>query len=388
MIRGAIFFALSLVVFGCHRSGSSSTNVIAEPTAPSIEAGDAGKRVVKDSGACASIYRARAQAAAGTLTGPGENCMVTKNGAWGLVLDGPPADPYGPPRSIWQTHAVHASGPTVAEGSRESWSSITKLGVFDFDGDGEEELIVEGTRGCLVNMDLDCQGNLPEVEILEWKNGHVDFYPPPPVRGLAPAHVVLTARTLEGAPPVLDESDRALHYRAVRDADGDGRPDFETYAFYEATTVDMDVTSFFMHGPTFLAHSLPDGSFSLTDDVAKKVLAESCAAAVPFAKAKPTDLFTTAVCARLAGEPTNVIAAHYSTRCIPLLAPVQAFWNAMAHAKPTPPGDIDFTAAGACRVDAENAWTDARGMPRSLVKMLEETQPLLAGVSAAGKSTK
>lgn len=371
----AIFFALALA--SCHRSGSSPSNVTPEPPLSS-GAGDAGKIVaVKDSGSCASIYRARAEVDAGTFTGPGENCMVTKKGAWGLVLDGPPPQPFGPPRSTWETHAIHASGASTIDGPRESWSGITKLSVFDFDGDGEEELIVEGTRGCLVNADLQCQGDLPELEIMTSRNARVDFYPAPVMPGLAPAHVALTMGKADGAPPVLDESDKTLHYRAVRDVDGDGRPDFETYAFYEASTDDMDVTSFFLHGPTFLAHSLPDGSFSLTDDVAMKKLAESCAAAVPFAKAKPADLFTTAVCARLSGEPPSAIERHYVARCIPLYAPVQAFWTAMAHGKPTPPRDIDFTAAGTCRTEPEGAWSAARGTPKSLARMLEETKPLL-----------
>lgn len=321
---------------------------------------------------------------AGPLT---STCTRTKTGAWGVVTE---TASTSVPTTMQEQRAtarmVHATAKgDVVAGDPELFASIAKSTAFDFDGDGEEELVVEGTAGCAVDADLQCMNPLPVALVFTFAGGKVARYRSPTTTGLAPAHLDVDPPQAEKKPGTIHEADRTMIYRAVKDADGDGRPDFETYAFYETTGADGDVTTYFVHGPTFLAHSLPNGDFSLTDAVATKALAESCAAATPFAKATPADLMTTAVCARLAGETTAAISARYAARCAPLLAPVQAFWKAMEHGKSTS-GNVDFMAAGTCRTEPEGGWSFDRGIPRSLVKLLDATTPLLAaGKGSAAK---
>ncbi len=117
------------------------------------------------------------------------------------------------------------------------------LTTFDFDGDGEEELIVAG-------HDQTKEGPREPISyIVTVKNGKATAY--------APAAGILFFRT--------------------EDIDHDGRPDLVTYGPYRAHTGARcnDAPTAF-NGPAMLAHSLTDGTFSLTDGVAIGFAKQAC----------------------------------------------------------------------------------------------------------------
>jgi hypothetical protein len=369
----AALVALALALTSCHRH---SADVSADQTDAAVG--------VHDSGACAAITKERAGFDAGGPMGAAENCLVTKRGAWGaIIVEAQAAYPIGPPSITVQF--AHATAAAVLRGDREAWLKIDRLSLFDFDGDGEEELIAEGARTCGNSMDALCQEILPEVEVFTFKNQRVIAYPfSGSPAGLVDAHVVLeqTDDAHGHYGTRLARADKTLHYRAVNDADGDGRPDFETYFFYEMDATDGDVSSYFLHGPTFLVHSLADGTFTSTDAIAMKSLSGSCAKAESFEASSAAGLFTSAVCARLRGKSVDEISQHYLARCVRIRAKLKAFAAAEAAGKDVSNDGVDFAGAGACRTEPEGGWSDSTGIPRSLAKMLQETEPLLAGGAA------
>ncbi len=104
---------------------------------------------------------------------------------------------------------------------------------FDFDGDGEEELIVIG-------HDQTKDGPRdPMAYIVEFKNASAQLYAP--------------AKDL----PIF----------RVEDVDRDGRPDFVSYGPYRARIgARCNGAPAQVVGPPMLVHSLPNGTFSMTDE--------------------------------------------------------------------------------------------------------------------------
>ncbi len=105
--------------------------------------------------------------------------------------------------------------------------------AFDFDGDGEDEYI-------LIGHDQTKDGPRdPMAYIVEFKNNAVSMYPP--------------AKDL----PIF----------RVEDVDRDGRLDFVSYGPYRARVpARCNGAPAQVVGPAMLVHSLPNGTFSMTDD--------------------------------------------------------------------------------------------------------------------------
>ena len=132
-----------------------------------------------------------------------------------------------------------------------------------------------------------------------------------------------------------------------------------------------------LHGPTFVAHSLSNGDFSLDDDVARAALAKSCDATQPFETAKADGLVATAVCARLRGASVAEVIQRYVARCRPLQANVKRALADMIKGKGVDPDHVEWAAQGACRTEPEGGWSQTVGIPRALVALLEDTKPVL-----------
>ncbi len=148
--------------------------------------------------------------------------------------------------------------------------------TFDFDHDGVPEVIV--TAG-------------DDADVISAQKGS----PPPP--GAAVAWHVERYKPASG-----------VAFSGVEDVDHDGRPDLLLKGGYPGPAL-------------FVGHSLPDGTFSATDDVAKAAFATSCPKAGEELKDLPTkepsSLMRRIACARARGAT----AADVVTALAPLRVP-------------------------------------------------------------------
>ena len=199
-------------------------------------------------------------------------CWTTARGGWGLSIDRIHDQRWGMVTGRWSLVHLDDAGGRVAVGpdgggwgnaGRAMGSDNLAFGMvidapvfFDFDGDGEEEIFLrlgyapEGTE-------LDARGR-----VWSFSAGTVARYAP----------------------------SRDVIVEAVRDLDGDGRPELLTYGGYQATTLDDDdackVPPHRAHGPLFALHALAGGEFSAVDAVARTVATRAC-------PARPTSIFST-----------------------------------------------------------------------------------------------
>lgn len=274
-----------------------------------------------------------------------------------------------------QARLVHAARGATTESADLAYREIDELRAFDFDGDGEEELLVLG-RGlpCATSGDLGCDGPLPLLEIFTFKNGAVGPYAPS-VNVVAPPGTPARV-AFASAPGKLAEEDRAVTLVSLTDADGDGRPDVTSHLRYELAATDGDVTSYDVAGPLFVGHSLPGGTFSFTDPVAMKALAQTCGNAPTLEQARGAELYAAAVCERLEGHPPAELAERWARRCAVLESERAKQMSRVKSGAQPDATSIDWTSSAVCRRDTEGGWNDVKGMPASVRKMLEETEPL------------
>lgn len=156
--------------------------------------------------------------------------------------------------------------------------------AFDFDGDGVPEVAL------LRSVHQDCEGS---SALGIWKIAGANLVPYP----------------LQPGPELVE----------IRDEDHDGRPDLVTrgaYAgLYDDCRFDREAAP-----ALFVHHSLPDGSFSSTDEVARAVLRSACptrAADLPlWDRAElADDLAHALVCARLWGTPADKLLRRLARQC-------------------------------------------------------------------------
>jgi hypothetical protein len=170
-------------------------------------------------------------------------------GPWGLAVEGLGAGPCttGCGQLRWRPAHLDAAG-AVARGEEQrdlftrTGLRLTGIGLFDFDGDGEPELFLHRTaaRVACATPTAVAEGR---GDLWAFRGGAVVHYPQ--------------------APP--------WPARALRDADGDGRPDYLTSGPYHAALDPPCGRSFeaakviVVDGPELVARSLPGGAFSFTD---------------------------------------------------------------------------------------------------------------------------
>jgi hypothetical protein len=270
------------------RVASSLDDRAATMCGPSVEAGavdaDAadehdGDDASAAAGTCEAFAKRTARALASVAQAirvpdwkPPELCVVTRRATWGLVVDravaGAPLDEPLAEQAVGlavilvhvDAHGTETSvlplGPLQRKWTREgrlvdanlslnlAWGSValTVLRVFDFEGDGDPEILLEGTAN-------DEGADRHVTEAWTFRDGAIAPFPP-----LA-----------------------NLEMRSVEDLDGDGLPDVVTagpYARVEATDA-IGVT--FLVAPAFFAlHALPGGAFSQVDRVAQDFARGKC----------------------------------------------------------------------------------------------------------------
>jgi hypothetical protein len=169
-------------------------------------------------------------------------CKTSANGAtWGVRIDDVvdlDVDAASCPTG-WLMHVVHVAAdgseqvivPPGPGGVRKGHAynvykaaPVYVIALFDWDGDGEDEIVI---------------GRWTSVFVWTFKRGHIVAYPPA----------------------------SSLAVEEVSDVDGDGRPDLLVRPFGDAPTALQ-----------FVAHSLPDGTFTLHDAVAVKQAQTVCPA--------------------------------------------------------------------------------------------------------------
>jgi len=230
-------------------------------------------------------------------------CFAGARIAWAVVLEGAKFDKAGLVRGRWSLLHVDGDGhrakiaPTIPYTSQEIENdanapnldaalSIDEPVLFDFDGDGDEEVFVR----------------------VAWKKGSLE---------VASRGRIYTFKDSE-----IRAYDRArtINVENLRDVDADGRPDLLTFGPYEGTSrraTVCDGAPYRVHGVTLIAHSVSDGSFRLDDAVALAFAKKACPLASSEVSVKG-DAFATVErisCARLSGVSEKAIVDDLEANC-------------------------------------------------------------------------
>lgn len=157
---------------------------------------------------------------------------------------------------------------------------VADLAAFDFDGDGEPELVLHGTSWARDGAAT------PFARVYTFKKGVVAPYP--------------------GAPDA---------FVAVEDVDGDGRPDLVGNGPYAAVIASAcSGASRRVIGPALAAHSVSDGGFSSGDEAAAAFAKRGCPAPPETILASGATA-TNLACARLWGKSEAEVAAAVAREC-------------------------------------------------------------------------
>jgi hypothetical protein len=219
-------------------------------------------------------------------------CHEGKGGVWAVVvvsvsLDDPGGEAPGCGSAV-QYKLVYQHDPRKTDGaimsserSEIAWAneraSFAVESVFDYDNDGRDEIILSESR---------------------WANGG---------GGDGPSLLVLTAKgdKIAAYPPAHDAT-------AVMDVDGDGRPDLIDGAFFEGEC-DGGLDRRKERGVPLLYHSLPNGTFSASDEIARRWAVTKCPT---MPNATPLDAVS-ATCQRLWGRSPDAILKDASSLPLP-----------------------------------------------------------------------
>jgi hypothetical protein len=225
------------------------------------------------------------------IEGEGPTCLPMRDGSvWAIeMLQGKPQrwtlahySPDGRRQSL---------APMPADWSVGGLLAPARVVAFDYDGDGLEEFWVENMRWC---------GWEPAQKLYTFRAGRLVPYPLP----------------------------HAVRVDEIHDIDKDGRPDLIAGSLLEVKPVPCSFGDIVCAGYRFqrLLHSLPDGTFSEDDSVARRYAEEQCKDNPPgqpvvvrkdYAPAEVDGAKTAdaIACARLRGVPSERILAELRTEC-------------------------------------------------------------------------
>lgn len=232
------------------------------PAAPAATAPTAAPPPVPVDAACARVHAAnvRLALAANRQTAAmdpqpivpeepdGPDCLAAAGQAWALVWTRAAPSPEGPSIEVVgrlaPLPAPRGARPlaVTARFGAFATESVSLRAIFDWDGDGSPEVAVR-----VASWEHEGE-SAARLEIYTLRGGAVTRFAP--------------------AALFTDLADLA-------DADGDGRPDFVLPTRWSFTD-GCGMNGVRHDGPTMLAHALPDGSFSTTDDVARAWVLRGC----------------------------------------------------------------------------------------------------------------
>lgn len=234
-------------------------------------------------------------------------CSRTKSGgAWGLGVQDLKEEQHGYSAVAFAIHvdktgakasmALPGQSPRTGTRSFAAHDSdrvvFNSATVFDFDGDGEDELVVLGN-------DQTKEGPRDPIgQIVAFKGAQVALY------------------TQIGAFPFFRTSD----------ADNDGRPDLVTYGPYRSRIpARCNGQATIAQGPAMLLHSKPDGSFSINDAVALTFAKQACekpgfsVARDDEKRVDDEQTFVNIACARMWGMPIAAASQAVASQCTVLV---------------------------------------------------------------------
>lgn len=216
-------------------------------------------------------------------------CKRDRHGAWAVVLSEAKLTAPSGEGGTWcgaevsyriarlepNAPAAYEAAATVSNYA-DSQQSARIDAQYDLDGDGRDELFIA------YNSWFNGGGNESSASVLQSTSGRIGSYPV----GFA--------------------------YDRVEDADGDGRPDLVNDHFYSAIDTCAGLNEHRIDGPSLLVHALPNGSFTMGDEIARRWAIREC----PNDPGKPPYAEgVTAGCARLWGHRPPFATTGTSTSC-------------------------------------------------------------------------
>jgi hypothetical protein len=234
------------------------------------------------------------------------SCTTGTGGTWALRLDRPAEGAKKTPYTLLFARAslrLQEQGELAAGAMDWIALDLENAVSFDFDGDGSPEYFVTAT--------------------LHGRNS------------IVVTQFFMTARpTLRPYPPAA-----GLPVESLADVDGDGRPDaLVRYDLGMYSYCYIDEASPYL--VEVVAHSLVDGTFSLTDAVAERRVRERCPSAPSGSPMSDGSLDVGALeCARLWGQSGDAVRARVAAACGPArgcdhACPERELYEAIARWKP------------------------------------------------------
>jgi hypothetical protein len=262
--RPPALLALLALVAACRGTPPAPTASISAEApspaapAPTLSASAGGAfAALPDGGSplCAAIVAGNAARLDGSLDEAFRTpCYPTPGGAWALrVDDWHMTDDAGIPRyqGAWTLVHLDRTGAQVAarpgpasvyalSSGLDDRFSMRAVQTWDYDDDGEPEILVSVSHKAH-------EGPYTEAAVVATFQGGA-------------------VREMPGLPKAYEE---------LEDRDGDGRPDavYHPYAFDSVAGSGFEYHAF---GPSFIAHALPGGRFSLDDAAARAHVAAQC----------------------------------------------------------------------------------------------------------------
>jgi hypothetical protein len=169
------------------------------------------------------------------------------------------------------------SKPRHWEGFADEDQSSVIAGQVDYDGDGSDELVLED------HAYSNGGGGETNAEVLRATTSAIEPYPV------------------------------GFDFDGVVDADHDGRPDLVRMRYFHAPEPCMGLFQTYYDGVPLLVHSLPDGKFSMSDDVARRWAKKECPTPSPAESDDDNERYRAASCRRIWGEPVAAITKGLST---------------------------------------------------------------------------
>lgn len=225
-------------------------------------------------------------------------CLPTKDGYWLIGFDkiGETQESGTDHLDVeWSISHVGRDGSRASRSDKARWNGYTSVSldkplVFDYDGDGVEELFFHRS-----DDERESAGS-ETTYFVTFRGGRVEPYAP----------------------------GKGLEAREARDVDGDGRPDLVTFAPYIGIgDGSQSGFTYRLRGPELLAHSLPNGDFSRNDAAARAFAKTKCPAKpkviVPRSKdpSAPHDgeVVENIVCARIWGAKAASLVGEIKKNC-------------------------------------------------------------------------
>ncbi|AKV00060.1 hypothetical protein AKJ09_06723 [Labilithrix luteola] len=334
-----------IVVQGCrgprHASGASACDTLRDVRrAACAKRADA---ISRDPGYDGKVQDARCMSDCAPDTSA---CLETRDGAWDVVVDertciaGLPYE-AGPERTTWRLLHLGKTARSVRSSGPQSSVMPPRL-----------EMVGGQVRVSFTErFDYTCMGSATTPSLLDCLGSRTLRRP-----AWLPEHMSVQSGRPDSARWEPGKRWDSGSQSLMLDENGRARVSLEAMPL---DVHDDDVSSWVLAGPT-LRGSVDDAgvvSFDAPEDLASD--RAECNQLPSPSKAHASSLWRSALCSRLQGQPVAWIVREWNAKC--------ASWRKGA--------DDEYELAGACRVDADNLWSNTKGVPKIVVHYLEQVTP-------------